>query len=504
MASDDTPGTRNDAAGELESIAKLLTAAGFDEAAELAFKAAANLDLTDAELQRGWGGPLNGQQGRKEAFAVLVQVTEPSAIVETGTFRGITTEWMAQSFKQPIYTCETDPRYFHQAKLKLAKFSQVYCELKDSRAFLRDLSSVLPGDRPVLYYLDAHWAEDLPLREEIEIILGSDAKAVVMIDDFAVPGDDGYRWDDYGPGKRLTLEIFEGTLATEAHIFFPSLSSNAETGAKRGCCVVTNNDALARKIAQSDSFRGHRWSDWKVAELRARLEEVERLNRDLRGELSQVRDAVGEHNRAFAAERAMLLEHHDTLIRQRALLERDTLSLSEANRTADVDAQRLRRQLDEANADAQRFRQELDEANRTAGADAQRLRQELDEANRIADADAQRLRRELDEANNATSVAREEVTRARDETLLAREETGRSREEAMRRAAELEEAAALRARMEEQSRLHQSRIQQLSEELENMQHETSSVRGSLRDRERQLEELVRQLKVMRAYVGIIE
>src|SRR5690606_13052152 len=104
-----------------------------------------------------------------------------------GTFRGITTEWMAQNFKEPIYTCETDPRYFHQAKQKLAPFTHVYCELKDSRAFLRDLSNILPGERPVLYYLDAHWAEDLPLREEIEIILSADDNAVVMVDDFAVP-----------------------------------------------------------------------------------------------------------------------------------------------------------------------------------------------------------------------------------------------------------------------------------------------------------------------------
>lgn len=469
MASDAPSGTRSDAAGELESIAKLLTAAGFEEAAELAFKAAANLDLTDAELQRGWGGPLNGQQGRREAFAALVHSTEPAAIVETGTFRGITTEWMAQNFKEPIYTCETDPRYFHQAKQKLAPFTHVYCELKDSRAFLRDLSNILPGERPVLYYLDAHWAEDLPLREEIEIILSADDNAVVMIDDFAVPGDEGYRWDDYGPGKRLTLEIFEGTLATEAHLFFPSLPSGAETGAKRGCCVVTNNDTLAIKIRQTSKFRGHLWSDWKIGELRARLDEIERMNRDLRGELSHVRDAMSEQGRAFAAERAMLLEHHDTLVRQRSALERDARELSEKNRTSAADSQRLQRELAEAQAAAALAR---DDVTRAQG---------------------------------ETEVAREQAAQARQEIARAREETARTRDEATRQAAETEEAvAALRARIEELEAQHQLRIAQMAEELENMQHEAASLRSSLNDRDYQLEELVRQLKVMRAYVGVIE
>ena len=419
MASDDPSGTRNDAAGELESIAKLLTAAGFDEAAELAFKAAANLDLSDAELQRGWGGPLNGQQGRREAFAALVHATAPSALVETGTFRGITTEWMAQNFSQPIYTCETDPRYFHQAKQKLATFTQVHCELKDSRAFLRDLSSVLPSDQPVLYYLDAHWAEDLPLREEIQIILDANDNAIVMVDDFAVPGDEGYRWDDYGPGKRLTLEIFEGTLATEAHLFFPSLPSSAETGAKRGCCVVTNSGALAQKIRQTGNFSGHLWSDWKIAELRARLEDVERINREMRAELAQVRDVMEEQGRAFAAERVMLLQHHDTLVRQRSLLERDAKNLSEANQTAAADVERFRGQLEEA--------------------------------------------------NNAAGLVRLDLAHAREDATQ-----------------------------------QQARVGQLIAQLEDMQHEAASLRGSLADRDRQLEDLVRQLKVMRAYVGIIE
>ena len=57
----------------------------------------------------------------------------------------------------------------------------------------------------VFFYLDAHWNDDLPLADEIDIIFSRCPWAVVMIDDFEVPSDPGYQFDDYGPGKALVL-----------------------------------------------------------------------------------------------------------------------------------------------------------------------------------------------------------------------------------------------------------------------------------------------------------
>jgi hypothetical protein len=58
--------------------------------------------------------------------------------------------------------------------------------------------------RTILFYLDAHWNDDLPLEEELELIFSVHPHAVVMIDDFQVPDDPGYQFDEYGPGKALT------------------------------------------------------------------------------------------------------------------------------------------------------------------------------------------------------------------------------------------------------------------------------------------------------------
>jgi hypothetical protein len=65
--------------------------------------------------------------------------------------------------------------------------------------------------------------------------------AVIMIDDLAVPHDAGYTYDDYGPGKALNLEYLGSVAEFQLSMFWPKASSRWETGAKRGCIVLTNN-----------------------------------------------------------------------------------------------------------------------------------------------------------------------------------------------------------------------------------------------------------------------
>lgn len=297
------PAQRADVANRLQILATMLEQAGYDEAARLAFMAAANLDLSDPELQRSWGGPMNGQQGRAKSFLALLAALEPAAIVETGTYRGTTTEWMASNFAGRIHTCEIDPRLYYQSRQKLARFSHVHCELIDSRAFLRALLPTLPPDQPAVFYLDAHWKDDLPLAEEVGAIFSAHPRAVIMIDDFAVPCDAGYAWDDYGPGKRLTLEILVAAGAVDAQVFFPALPSEAETGAKRGCCVLTKNRELAAKIAALDSFRGADWREWRLVELSGDIERLERENAKLRVQIAHAREAMEGASEARALER---------------------------------------------------------------------------------------------------------------------------------------------------------------------------------------------------------
>lgn len=116
----------------------------------------------------------------------------------------------------------------------------------DSRELLRRLARdvTVPKDR-VFFYLDAHWGDDLPLREELAIIGKAWSKPVLLIDDFEVPGDPGYGFDDYGPGKTLTMSYLACDELQGYACLVPALRSDDETGACRGCVVLVAKEHAA-------------------------------------------------------------------------------------------------------------------------------------------------------------------------------------------------------------------------------------------------------------------
>jgi hypothetical protein len=187
-----------------------------------------------AQWRDSWGGPFNGQERRRELFAALVDAVKPKAIVETGTFRGTTTGYFAET-GLPVYTIEAHSRNYGFARERLRRHRNVV---------------MLKCDEPLFFYLDAHWNADLPLAEELEIILDQAKHPVVMIDDFQVPWDKGYGYDDYGGGNALTLAYLDRHMANYALVaLFPKAASHEETGSCRGCLVLTNtaDAAVVRK-----------------------------------------------------------------------------------------------------------------------------------------------------------------------------------------------------------------------------------------------------------------
>ena len=109
-------------------------------------------------------------------------------VIETGTYRADTTRFLAETFGCPVWTVEANRRFFTYSRRRLRRLSNVTVEYGDSRECLRSLSERTAGVR-VFAYLDAHWHESLPLREEIETIARDWPQSVIMIDDFQVPDD---------------------------------------------------------------------------------------------------------------------------------------------------------------------------------------------------------------------------------------------------------------------------------------------------------------------------
>jgi hypothetical protein len=190
-----------------------------------------------------WGGAFNGQPFRQALFRALIQQLEPAAIVETGTYLGTTTEFMAET-GLPLFTIEAHPRRYGFARARLWRRRNVTLLHDDSRAALRTLFEGplrAFGNRCLFFYLDAHWNEDLPLAEELDIVFVRCPAAVVMVDDFRVPDDADYGYDDYGSGKALSDGYISATVAKLGLVaHYPAIPGSVESGHRRGCVVLSN------------------------------------------------------------------------------------------------------------------------------------------------------------------------------------------------------------------------------------------------------------------------
>jgi|SoiMethySBSTD1v2_1073268.scaffolds.fasta_scaffold82635_2 hypothetical protein len=211
--------------------------------------------LLRPSLRASWGGPMNGQEGRRQMCRDIMRAVPPAAIVETGTFRGTTTEFFA-GFGVPVYSVEAQPRYQAFAAMRLRGVrDRVHLSLGDSRAFLQQLAQDASfPKRSVFFYLDAHWDADLPLAQEITTIFERWTAAVILIDDFAVPND-SYGYDDYGPGAALDREYLDAMGRTDMSLFYPSLRAYQETGAKRGCIVLCNDAGVRERLSALKTLR---------------------------------------------------------------------------------------------------------------------------------------------------------------------------------------------------------------------------------------------------------
>jgi hypothetical protein len=209
-----------------------------------------------------WKGPFNGQESRAILFLSLIVKTNARAIIETGTYRGNTTAFMARA-ALPTYTVESRPRNYGFARMRLFRHRNVTVRLGDSRQILGEwFRGPLRqfADETVFSYLDAHWETDLPLADEINLIFHHCPRAVVMIDDFEVPFDSGYSYDDYGAGKALTYAYIESAIRLhDLQAFYPSVPASGETGLRRGCVVLAKTEIHFTVLrAMPELHRAHR------------------------------------------------------------------------------------------------------------------------------------------------------------------------------------------------------------------------------------------------------
>jgi predicted O-methyltransferase YrrM len=207
-------------------------------------------------LKEGFYGPFNGQRKRIAIIEAILSRGDFGCAIETGTFRGTTTKFLSDRFPS-VVSVEVNPRYLAFARLRLRKRRNVEIIEGDSAAELPAILRKQNTGKPIFVYLDAHWG-NLPLAKELNILEQSSLDYVAVIDDFEVPGDDGYGYDSYGKARgAIGPALVFKAVPRLRRLWVPAAPSDIETGSMRGTGFLASPgmEPLLEALAEADLLR---------------------------------------------------------------------------------------------------------------------------------------------------------------------------------------------------------------------------------------------------------
>lgn len=171
------------------------------------------------ELEANCRAGFHGDQYLLDLADLFLQ--ESSAFVETGTYAGTTALYVNERYGVPVYSCEADEFTFEFASRRCLRRSGVHMFRQLSPQFLYDLIAQHPEltEQKVVYWLDAHgggfrW----PLRDEVRFLTESLRAGFIMIDDFQIPGQPQFGYDQYKK-QVCNLEYIRSSLASKEYHF---------------------------------------------------------------------------------------------------------------------------------------------------------------------------------------------------------------------------------------------------------------------------------------------
>lgn len=119
-----------------------------------------------------------------EEFKKLIENFKIKRIYETGTYLGWSTIKLSE-FNIPVYTIEINNNYIKESYNNLKDKKNVKILCGESSTILDSLCT--KNEENSLFFLDAHWNENLPLLNELDVIKKT-KNPVIIIHDFFVPG----------------------------------------------------------------------------------------------------------------------------------------------------------------------------------------------------------------------------------------------------------------------------------------------------------------------------
>ena len=155
---------------------------------------------------------IQGDMMMRNLIQLMSEERQITSIVETGTYRGFTCVLLAEMFPNlPIYSCEILMKNYLEAKVNTKKNHNIKIFNLSSPEFLKKIiSEDLVGEMPLIF-LDAHWLNYWPLEDELKIISSKLESAIIIIDDFKVPGDSRFQYDCQN-GNECSVEMVRPNL----------------------------------------------------------------------------------------------------------------------------------------------------------------------------------------------------------------------------------------------------------------------------------------------------
>lgn len=178
-------------------------------------------------------------------FVSLTERFNVDVIVETGTYKAQSTIEF-DKLGLPVHTIERRKDFFDDAKVKLeeAEAKNVYIHLGDSPEVLdKRILPVIPNDKRIIFFLDAHWYDDNCLERELEVLskhFHNRLKPIILIHDFKVPGKPEFGYDEYSGREyswtwvRPYIDRIYG-FRQHSHWYNTGLPNN---GNPRGCVFI--------------------------------------------------------------------------------------------------------------------------------------------------------------------------------------------------------------------------------------------------------------------------
>jgi hypothetical protein len=146
----------------------------------------------------------------------IITKLKPDRFVETGTHMAWTLMYIAKRYPDlPIYSAEIDQQYFASSVHNSKPYPLIRLFNMNSPDFLKLIYNELKKGLS-FFWLDAHWWQYVPLRDECKIVATLD-KYVALVDDFA-SNDPRFGGDVFAGGHENNLTYLADILGKKCYV----------------------------------------------------------------------------------------------------------------------------------------------------------------------------------------------------------------------------------------------------------------------------------------------